>query len=348
MAATVPDRRLIAQHADIDAGRAVRAATWRDVALTANWTLGRGAMLVPAHAVGLTLMPGNEYEFRYRVRPRPQAIERVWSIHSRVAGTGPAYLKVEVPSGSAPVELSPAPRRGVVYAFRASLVTETVAAPSSTEQTLTLAITPQLGSVIIDSISCWEVPRAELTTNSTDDGTDIAQINPGQPMRGSTVAQLAQVYADPTQIGRRASLWQWAVPVAVNGVTTTSYAKTITTSAPFSDDVFSLPIPMLARKIGRNDITSQVRAKVLAWVSSGTGSVRLVSSKNGASGDVNISTTTPAWSSAITLDVDCEDLDSDDGRQTAATPTWDEVDLEARVTTAGPTLYIAAVSVWEA
>ena len=83
--------------------------------------------------------------------------------------------------------------------------------------------------------------------------------------------------------------------------------------------------------------------KLLAWVTGGTGEFTIRSTDT-AYGDekVTFTNTSPAWTSALTnTSLSVEDMDSNDGRPTAASPYWDDVNIGFRQLTSG-TVYVAA------
>lgn len=321
------------------AGRAVRGVQWQEQALAANWLGGRGRQLVSAHLGSTTaLVGGHAFVYRWRVVPSQQAVERVWVVLARSAGNDACDVSVSAPStGTAQVFRAPVTREEA----RPWVIREILAAQSATEAVIDLEITPD-AAIYVDSIACWEMPRHTLAAGS-DLGTDPVLLGAGQPVLHPSVTGLVAVAADADTAVRR-HLLQWAVPVTDDAAVTTAYAYA-TSSASYVD-MLALAVPILGRKGGRAATTRAISAKVLAWSAASSIDVRLTTTSGGSSSAANIASATPAWSSAITHTVDCEDLAAADGRQTAGVPAWDTVQLEVKAN-GGTTARIAAVSIWE-
>ncbi len=337
---SVSTRRTGMNVADILTALPVRGLTQVDLVHLAHWVLGRGAQVVPSYSysTGITLTTGGgTHLFRFRTRPRYQALERLWFL-DLAAATNPATALVEIPSGATAVTLAGAGAR------RGQMILESLGSQSDAEGELTVEITPQTNSIIVRAISAWEVPRAALTTSTDDDGTEETRFNASQAMDETDFTNVADVLADPTKIGRRVSLFQWAVPATVGGSTSTAFALPMTNAS--YTPIWELPLPVLTRKLGRTAVTGTITGKLYAWVTAGTADIRFNSSVNGAGGAITINNGTPAWTAAFTHTVDCDDFASADGRQTSGAPAWDDLDIEVRKN-GGGTCYVASASGWE-
>lgn len=328
---------------DVDAGAGVRGLPWTRTAIITNWLLGSGSQLIPACAPNITLASGKTHELYFRVRPRYQAFQRIWGFTLRTATGGDVTCSVAAPTGGTAVVYPVAENQET-----ATLLTlvEDLSSQSDTEGNASIQFTPTADTVLV-SLSCFEVPRAELTTGTSDDGVDSTKFGTSFPIRAEDYTNMIDVLTDETKIGRRASLWQWAVPHNVNSALTAGFAWK--TAASSYQSMFPLGAPVLARKLAPTATTASVTCRLTAWVDTGTtGNIYFTSAVNGNSNSATVTTTTPAWSTTLTLDVDCEDLASTDGRQTAATPAWDLIGVYAKTTTASTgSIYISAVSVWE-
>ena len=340
---------------DLKSGLAVRGFTWRDAAALNNWTLGNGAELIPTYLPNILLPKTTEHTFQWRTRPRIQAFDRLWSISIEVdSGNAASTATIEIPDGAAAVtrhvsRFSATRRERVPFEIQ-----HAISSQSAAEEVLSMSIVCNQTDSRIRFISCREVPRATLVTNTTDYGTALERVMPGQPILNSQLTRLFASVADPTLIGRRASLVQWGVPSHTGGLAgtvTTSFAAN-TTSATFQN-LFHLGVPILTRRgywASTMPTTGTVRGKILTWVSvGGAGEVKFTTDQSGV--DTTPTSVTgagyeaPKWTDAHDFAVHCEDLNSTDGRQTAASPAWDLLQVKYRAT-AG-TIYVAAVSVWE-
>lgn len=341
MTVRVPhNRRNIRTTGEVVAGEAVRGPTWQAGAHLNNWINGRGPQLVPHYSPNVTLTTVT-YLFAYRMKGYYQTIERKWTIQAN-AVQDPETLTVTPPVGAAQtIYVQPGTNAPTVDAIQEQLTTQTAA-----EGELVLTVQPS-GAVTIMAIGCEALARPTLATDTNDRGVNITHMNPGSPVSAGNLANIIKTTSDD-DTGRRASILQWAVPYSAGGSTTTAFAASTTTDSPSWAQVFELPCPVLARKIGRSATTGTITMKVLHWSSDGastTGTVRMLSSVNGASTGVAIGgSTTPAWSSADTATVDCDDLSAADGRLNGA---WDELDIEFNRGAGSGTLYIASVAIWE-
>jgi hypothetical protein len=340
MSALVPPYRVAIRTADVLAGASVRGPTWIDCAHLANWVLGRGANVLPGCAPIASLAPATDYALKWRVKPNYQAVERFWWLHIQSTANDPSDVDITIPDTGAAET-----RRAQVDANAAwpVEVREVLSAQSAAEAELTAKLNIADGGDLY-GIGAWEIPRAELVFGGTDLGSEPSYLFPGSPIAATPLAGIVAATADDS-VGRRASLVQWAVPVTAGGSTTTAFAFS-TTSATWVD-IWALPVPVLARKLGRSDTTGTITAKVLAWASDGStgGDVRLSGSRAGAGSSTTIgSTTTPTWSAAFTLDVDADDLTASDGRRSSA---WEELDVQIQRTSGSGTLYVASASIWE-
>ncbi len=339
MPVTVPLVRPTIELGDVLTAAPVRGpTTWVDFAKTANFTLGRGTFPVPIFSPLVTLTNGSEHIFACRTRPRYQAIER--KLLLRLRGTTPTTAAVEFPSGAAARSIGVATDRENA---RTEIFTQALGSQSDAEGEINFAITPNAAGVLVEAVGVWEVARSTLEIGAGNDrGTDPTRLASGQPLMRESLEGGFNSMASTSAIGRRASIHQWAVPYNVGGATSTAFARSI--GSPFGTyQSLGSGVPMLARKLTYAATTGTVRWKFLAWVTGGTGDIRVVSSVHGASSAVSITSASPAWSNAIDFAIDCEDPTVADGRRANA---WDMVQVEARKNVSG-TLFIAAISAWE-
>lgn len=344
MTAVLP-YRVDVSTSDIRSGAAVRGPTWYGVAQLNNHTLGRGGMLVPAYSPGVALTAGTTYLLAYWVLPRYQALERCWQILGRGA-TATNTLAIEAPAGVTA-------RDAVAYTEEEDIqpvrFIETIGAQSEAEAELELELTPTSGgsNVNLDSVCCYEVPRAALAIgDSGDRGHGLVDTLPGQLIDAGAISPAVATLYNDQAIGRRVSLVQWAVPYSAGGSTTTSFAASTTSSS--YQDLWDDGIPVLARQLDRSATTGAIVARFLAWTDgTGTGGeIRLSSSVHGASSTASVSNsvTSPTWTDPVVLEVDCTDLTAADGRRSSA---WDELQVQYKAD-GTTTLYLASASVYEA
>lgn len=350
MSGIVRPRRALIDTSEIRAGYTVRGATWSTAAALTNWVLGRGAQLIPAYTPGPTnadvpdyaMSAGSTYTFQYYFRPRYQAVQRIWCF--TLSGSNNP-VTITVPAGGTSVTATARPRETT----QPVRVVESLSAQSDTEASVSITIAPTVASTWLDSVSCFEVPRAFLTESTTNDrGNDTTELQHGQPVLYESVQPMVGTVTTAAAIGRRASLLQWSVPATVSGSTSTSFAVSTTSTAAAGVDVLDRAVPALARKTSLTGLTGSVRVRFLVWTNGlGTsGQIRFTSSENGSTSwiDVSSATTSPTWTSAATLTVDCEDPAAADGRQDA---TWDDMNAQIRSADGVCRIYCAAISAWE-
>ncbi len=355
MSGIVPSYRGQVATADLRAGLGVRAFGWRDVAALNNWTLGTGAQLIPNYCPNITLNKTTEYTFQWRTRPRIQAFDRLWSIGIEVtSGNASSTATIEIPDAATAVTR-------IIHRFSATRrarvpfqVQHALSSQSASEEVLSMSIKCDQIDSAIRWIGCRELPRLTLETDTTDYGTDLSRLSPGQPILNSQLTRVFASNADSTLIGRRASLLQWGVPShtgGLSGTVTTAFAAS-TTSSTFQN-LFHLGTPVLARRgywASPLPTKGTVTGKILTWVTvGGAGEVKFTTDQSGAdttpTSVTGASYEAPKWTDAHSINIHNEDLDSADGRQTAASPVWDLLQVKYRATSG--TIYVAAVSVWE-
>lgn len=335
MAARVLPRRPEPTESVIRVGEPVSSGTWQSLGALANYLRGTGAELVPAYCPAYTISSGATAVFNFRVKPRGAAIQRIWCVLLKGA-SGAAYAEIKAPASTGTLLTAYAPpstdvRTQIVYV-------ENLAAKSSAEGAITLEIKANGGNVTVDSIACYEQTRPILTLDSTDYGCDLETLRPRDPIyyranrswRG-VADGLAQ--CDPRTVG----LFQWAVPEAG--------AYTRTTASYLN--IFTHAVPIIARKLGTTAVTGSVKWAAYAKVAGGAGGqIRVTTTESGVSDSVTVSGTSFAWTTARAIAIDCTDMDSADGRQTAASPAWDRINfaLQGDGTNA---LSVAALSVWD-
>lgn len=321
---------------DVLAGKGVKAQTMRDLAVLTNSLAGRGMQLIPMFypngdtgvASGFNVLA----KMTFWLRPRYQAVERIWYI---VADVGGAVARFRV--------------GGVNHDFDAGYqrvnlaIREELSSQSSTGAAVDFywgAAGSGTGPSLI-SLACVELPRRTITDGASDRGTVATRFNAGQAIQREDFDNLfAALDGSDFEIGRR-SLMQWATYNRINSTTTSN----VTTTSASYQDLWDDSIPALTRKRLRSDTQNQITVKVLAWMGAGTGSVRVVTDSGNTSSAASVTDTSPAWHT-LTVDVDCTDTDSADGRQTSGSPGWDGLQLEYK-SDGTNTIYVASVSAYE-
>lgn len=281
---------------------------WADVGETVNFLRGTGLQLVPAHYPGIELSSGSE-TLRYRVLPSGRAVTRVWVVRIR---------SLDVPRAVATVSADGSTARTIVGSALigdpgATAVIVANVAKASVATDITCTITRVEGTVIIDSVECWELPRAALTLDATDLGVDVRSLEPDRPIVDRDYESLGGIgVALAGADGRRGGLLSWWGPVC-----------SFTTAA----SLFTAGIPVVPPKVGPNDTTrAAVPWNVYARVSAGgtVGRVRAVDAAGGVSAWVAITSTSYGWIEG-TIPLLCEDMSAVDGLPGAG---WETLNFE--------------------
>jgi hypothetical protein len=320
-------------------GAAVRGLQGQSIARLSNQLLASGWQLVPIYAPRVLLDRGTTSVLNYRIWPRYQTKLRWVYLVASSAEEGGSSIGLSI-NGDTQTEHSLLGSGVAVPIVRGF----TVSARSSTETALTVEVECLLtpGEFLDDVVTLhWigvaEAPRTELQTSASDYGTDGTQMVPSQPVTRTQLSGAIQVLGDATRVARRHVL-NWARPDDDSDAE--RYAVPFTSTSYV--DVFGLGVPVLGRQIARGATTATVTGKIYGYVSGGaTFNVRLTSSENGNGSAVSFTSATPAWSSAMTCTVDCEDLSTASGLRSG---DWDLLNVDIRRTAGTGTLYLLSAS----
>ncbi len=347
MSGVVPPKRGLVDSTSILSGKTVSARTWQSIGSLTNWTLGRGLNVMPAYSPQITLVATNTYSIAVSWEPHYQAKERVWGFHFRNAvantpGTAKVILPTNVSADISGAEyVAPSADATQTYSpFDSHYVREPIAQASAVYENK-FTIEPQnSGDLVWEMANCWELPRPTLEIDADNLGTDLARIRAGQPIRQTDLNAIHATYPNMLQAGWR-HFFFWGVPYHDGTSNITSFAVKQGNTSGWVD-AFAAGIPTLPRKYYRNASTTNVKLKVYAWNSAGnSGNVRMTSPEAGESSAINITATSPAWSSTVTLATDTEDLTASDGIGSA-----DYFDIQVS-NSSGNSTYITSILLWE-
>lgn len=335
----------VASQAEVRSGQAVLGTTHTGVARLTNWAMGRGMCNIPVYSPGNTIAAAANGSYFFRVAPRYQAIQRVWCFTLRSTSTSVnSTVAIKVPSsaGSTTATVIAGGDRDALGSF---VVPEARASQSATEEIISCNLAVTGNACVVESISCWDMPRAELALDVNDDGVDLLTTSYRQPIYDGTCASIggeADAVVAALATCRRV-LMQWALPA------TTTEARS-TSSTSYVSALGGGTSIVLARKLYRSSTTGTLSAKIYARTAdtSDIGDVRFTTT-SGSSQVINIPTGSHAnfaWFGApLTFTADCEDLTVSDGRRSTR---WDLLTVEFKVSDASDILYLASISVWEA
>ena len=345
MAAIVPVKRTETIIGDVVVGAPVRGQTWREMGMLLAWLRGHGMQLIPAHYPGLEISTSSSPEsLYYRVKPQGLGIQRVWAITLRreeSAATSAPEMTVTLP-GSGVTTLIPGIHTGLGEGRY--ILTETVA-KSSAEADLVLTFERVSGAVtvFVESVACWELPRAVLTLNATDYGVDFETLRPGAAIYDDVNQSLGAVcenLALATTQPRRMLLEQSFPAVESDPGGAGNPTAWV--------DIFVLPVPIFPRRVAVGATTFTITWNVYANVQGAgdTFEVRLTSGVNANTATITIAgVTTAAWASNSTLEVDCEDPAKEDGVPGTGQET---IQVAVRRTAGTGKVTLRSVAAWEA
>ncbi len=319
----------------------VSSRTWQGAAHIANFLRGKGAVLVPWCYPNRTITSGVTESFRFRVKPRNTAVQRVWAVLVRSVTLDPFTADV----GATTAELEAPALTGTTVTIPVNqsldtripqLYTEVLGSKSSTEAEISISVKAIGGvSLIVEAISCYEQDRPILNRDSTDLGVDVVTCATAQPMFDADYVSIGGIMDSLAgSDARRVGIFHWTVGDSTS-VNRTSAVET---------NLLSLGVPVLARKLGRSATTGVLKWAVYAKMSSaGTGTVRLTTSSSGADSVINVTSTSYAWTTAAATDpVDCDSMSAADGRQSSA---WDDMQF-AYAGDGTRTITLQSISVW--
>lgn len=315
-------------------GAPVSSRSWQGAAFLANFLRGKGSQLVPWCMPQRSISAGATESFRFRVKTRSSAVQRAWGVVLRTTAASGVTAEIRAPAltgtlRTVPVSSSLDTRTAVVYI-------ETLASKAATEAQIAISIKANGGAVIVEGIGCYEQDRPLLNQDTTDYGVDVVTLSTGQPMLDDAFRSIGGVMDTLANAdARRVGIFHWTMG---DGAAT----RTLNTYTP----LLTLAVPALARKLARAAVLGTVKWSAYAKVAAGNGTVRLTTTGSGVSDVMTVTSTTYAWTTARSISIHCDDMASVDGRQTAASPVWDDLQLE--IAGDGTNLLsVSSVSIWE-
>lgn len=309
MTVPVQVRRPIVSPSRVVAGAPVAAPQqWTDVAQAAMWCRGKGAQLVPAVAPMTEIKGTGEQIYRFRVKPRSSAVQRVWSAVVYMAPSATftsTEVQIRCPATTGALQSATA---SAATRFTEILYTETLASKNDTEAEISIGITvpaAAVGSeVYVSMIACREQDRPMLSEDATDVPTLIETVRPGEPIGQGTRISLGGVLASLAAMdARRVGIFHWVSSTAVS------------TSSAAATDLLSIGAYIQAPKVTRTATTHQVRWAVYAGMSSGGGSgtVTIATSASGVSDSVSVTSASLGWVDGGLVSILCDDFSKADG-----------------------------------
>jgi len=324
-------------------GTPVKARDWYAAAALANWIRGRGAVIVPMTNALATIAAGASSNFNFYTKNRGSCIERVWVITGYAATTGRSAI-VNIGDGVATQTVTFGDRfsspAASIFHVRQLLSRSTARA----ELRLVVENTSfSTSSVVISGIACYEMDRPLLEDDATEGGVELYSCSTKQPIfqddyRSANAVERVMLTGGDA---RRVGMFHW----------TRGSASPLTTQAGTAQQIFALPAPILARKIGTADTTNaNIFWSAKCYSHLGT-SCRLTLTHTNFVGTftdtVDFTNTTSAWLTPRNItNFDCENLSAANGLRSSR---WDEVNF--RVHCLAPSefqfAYVESLAIWE-
>lgn len=330
MPATVPFRRLEPDESLLRVGQPVGSLEWQQLGGLTNWLRGKGACLVPWCTPFRRISAASTNTFRFRVKTRSTAIQRVWMLHLKASAAATATIRAPASTGTAltvavPDELG-AP---IVYV-------ENLASQAASEVQIDIDVTATGNAVDVLGISCYEQDRPILQQDTSDYGVDLYTLSNAQPIFDGSYQSVGGVYDALTNAdARRVGLFHWTLGDGTSAATASGTPASLLASG----------VPILARKLATSATTGSVKWAAYAKVTAGTGTITMSTTQSGVSDSATVTGTSFAWTTAREVSVSCDDMDSTDGRQTAASPVFDLMNFA--ISCSGGTLTVQSISVWQ-
>ena len=347
---TVPEFPPTLPDDSLKSGQRVRANDWRTLADMHNWLVGSGGQGVIANAPSRDIAVSGSALYRYYTRPRRGTWWIVWFLYVEPSGVSGTVADVQVQSN--------VPSTGSVITYRvqrSNPATQLIRHPvpmtalSESETELRLAVScpaASPGGINVRMVSCIEVPRVQLDGDGTEYGAHLPSLQRGSVIHdGESTNRSITGLVHATEVvgGLRTQLaklrrhhYHWSVDDSEALTTTSTSYGSITTS--------STPI-FLGRLHSDGQIIKVLKVRVRAGMSAsneGQAAVRFTMT-NGDVVEISISNIGLAWSSAVNLDCDTEDLSAADGRRSSRN---DVVAIDIKSET-GKTLSISAISIYD-
>lgn len=329
----------------IKSGLLVRSSDWSDIAQYHNWLTGRGGQLICGCAPNLAVGSGATDTFRFYVRPRHAHWHRLWYIWVLpVVSDSRVSVKSILPlAGSAQVYRVSSENQSKLlkYSFANS-------SPNETEAEAAIEIAVATGGAIrVHNIACFEVPRVQLDALATDYGANENTVQRGNiiydgeaDLRSATGIVHVAEHVGGKRTGNamlRRHGYFWSVDDSdAKQTSLTSFQNMQSTAKP----------QLLGRIYNSGQTAKRYKVRVRATNSGPveTGGQVKFTMTSGATATITVSSTSFAWTSAVDLQPDCEDLAASDGRRSSR---HDEVTIQFKAE-AGKSISVSAIAIYDA
>lgn len=343
MIARVPRAFSFPARTGIASGKPVRYGQHAQIGRALNYLAGRGTVLVPAMRTNNQLAAKNATTtYRFQLWGKAQATHRLWWV-SLVAQSGSCYCTFTDPSGGTInfTAMTAATTSARMVTGPGIYHLETVSSPADGPTAATVSIyndNASASDVLLDGISCFEIPRLTLDADATENGIGTDTIQPDAPIFddvGLSIGGMSRAVAKTLAYDPR-TLFQWALGDN-NGVAISAGAWA---------EVFEEGPVIQPSHLYRSETTRAIRCYVYARSDAATTADVKFTATSGANCTVSI----PGGSSGGWYSADmspgpyAEDLSTSDGRRSTTTEI---LKVEVSRTAGAGNAYLESISVGE-
>lgn len=341
----VPRARTIPAASEILAGEPVLAPSqWSDVANGALWLRGKGAQLVPMFNPGYEIKNASEHTFRFRVKTRSSAVQRVWTVLVTVEpAAGEPYrchvlLKAPAATGTAVRGVAVAAEDGTTaIPPMATTIVETLGSRSNTEQEISVSVQcltditagTMITTARVVGIACCEQDRPVLEDDTTDQAVRLETIRPGEPvLRTDNVSLWGAMQTLAEADARRVGLFHYSTAGVISRLSATPA------------NLLSVAAKIQAPKLTRSTTTTSVKWNAYARSTTGASvTVAISTSSSGVSDSMAFTSTSFGWGTSRSVSIDCDDM--------SAADLFNDDELQVTIAGSGvASIEFYAVSVW--
>lgn len=340
MAANVQYKRPEPYESQVVVSAPGRGRLARELGALANYVRGKGMQVVPAHRPGIYLSSTTPVSAYFRTEPSGFAIARLWVVVAHqeeiTGGIVGAELQLTFPNATTAI-FAPDVLTGLATLAPRFFIEE-LSAKSYAQEDFAIEFQRKSGTsaVTIESLACFEMPRAVLALDSVDEGVDLETVRSGQAIYDGANESLGAVAESLSNSWARRTLFAQSFPeLEVDSGSWT--------------DLFTLAPTVVPHKTGRADTELVCRwdVRVRAGDGSTGGEVRITSGVDGNTDTLTLAVgaTSDAWLGPGSITLRCEDVDTIDGLPGSS--TWETVQVAVRRTAGTAPIYVTATAVWE-
>lgn len=329
---------VLPQQKAIRNGTAIRSGTWSACGELYQYLNAQGRQAVAAHTPNIEIPNSSTYTFSYMYNQSPIATARAWMIKFKVSFTAETSKAVPYQINSSLNGIATNTSLSTPIMF---LETFTQGASANQEITLDIENLDSANALRVMQIACFELPRASLDLDTTDEGIDTGSLGVGSPItaliNNQSMESLRDVWPNLQTDLTRGSMF--------------AFSRSENTGATFTTlaDVYNVYPMILGRHLNTGSGGDQETVTVAAQCSTGagtTGRVYFTPESDDPDGQVSISFAAGqdrVWQTT-TMEVNTTDFSTADGRRDSI---WEEIQIEAERTAGSNAFTVHATAIYE-